>query len=63
VSGESGVLVPPGDSAALATAIGELAAEPGKRRALGEEAARRALDYTVYAVGAGYRALLAEVIA
>ncbi|MCR6712150.1 MAG: glycosyltransferase [Demequina sp.] len=63
VPAESGVLVPPGDYEALATAIGELAADPGKRRALGEAAARRALDYTVDAVGAGYRALLAEVIA
>jgi glycosyltransferase involved in cell wall biosynthesis len=61
--GESGVLVEPGNPAALATAIGELAADPARRRALGEAAARRALDYTVDAVGAGYRALLKEVTA
>ena len=62
IPGESGVLVPPGNVAALATAIGELAADPGRRRALGEAAARRAHDYSVEAVGASYRALLAEVM-
>jgi len=59
--GESGVLVPPGDVAALAIAIGELAADPAQRRALGEAAKARAQLYSVESVGAGYRQLLHEV--
>lgn len=35
LTGETGVLVPPGDAAALATAIGELLGEPARARALG----------------------------
>ncbi|MGC4175308.1 glycosyltransferase [Demequina sp.] len=62
VSGESGLLVPPGDAGVLAAAISELAADPSQRRALGEAAAIRARGYSVEAVGAGYRALLHEVI-
>jgi glycosyltransferase involved in cell wall biosynthesis len=60
--GESGVLVPPGDVAALATAIGELAGDPARRRALGSGAKVRAATYSIDAVGAGYRALLSEVM-
>jgi colanic acid/amylovoran biosynthesis glycosyltransferase len=63
IDGESGVLVAPGDAATLAAAIGELAANPAQRRALGEAAKVRAGAYSVEAVGAGYRALLHEVIA
>lgn len=37
-SGENGLLVPPGDPAALAAAIEELAAEPGRLRVMGEAA-------------------------
>ena len=59
--GVSGMLVPAGDSAALATAIGEVSADAGKRRALGEAARVRAAAYSVEAVGAGYRKLLGEV--
>jgi glycosyltransferase involved in cell wall biosynthesis len=63
VPGESGVLVPPGDVNALATALRELAADPARRRALGLAAAARARNYSVEAVGAGYLALLAVVVA
>jgi len=63
VDGISGVLVPPGDHAALAATIRELAADPAQRRALGDAAASRARDYSVEAVGEGYRELLREVIA
>ena len=63
VDGESGVLVPAGDARALADALGELAANPGKRRALGAAAAVRAGNYSVEAVGARYRELLREVTA
>lgn len=63
VDGVSGRLVAPGDPASLAAAIGDLAADPAKRRALGEAAAARAQEYSVEAVGAGYRALLREVLA
>ena len=63
VDGTSGVLVPPGDHAALAATIRELAADPAQRRALGDAAASRARDYSVEAVGEGYRELLREVIA
>jgi glycosyltransferase involved in cell wall biosynthesis len=41
-SGETGVLVPPGDADALAGAIRELADDPDRRRALGRAAAEEA---------------------
>jgi glycosyltransferase involved in cell wall biosynthesis len=41
VHGESGLLVPPGDAAALATAITALLADDARRIRLGEEAAER----------------------
>jgi rhamnosyl/mannosyltransferase len=40
--GETGLVVPPGDAAALHAAIGELLADPGRRADLGRAAARRA---------------------
>lgn len=42
--GAEGLLVPPGDVAALAAALGELAGAPGKRAALGEAAYARLTD-------------------
>ncbi|MGH9067857.1 MAG: glycosyltransferase family 4 protein, partial [Acidimicrobiales bacterium] len=42
--GSTGVLVPPGDPAALARAIDELLADPSKAARLGEAARRRAMD-------------------
>lgn len=62
IDGVCGVLVAPGDAAALAAAIGELAAKPARRRALGEAARARAGEYSLDAVGAGYRALLRGVM-
>ena len=40
--GETGILVPPGEPAALAAAIGALIADPARRRRLGEAGRRRA---------------------
>lgn len=42
--GRSGRLVPPGDPAALAAALGQLARDPAERRRLGEGARRRVQD-------------------
>jgi glycosyltransferase involved in cell wall biosynthesis len=54
--GRSGLLVPPEDAAALAGALGELAADPERRRSMGL-AARRELEqhFTIEKVGAAYR--------
>lgn len=60
---ETGVVVPPDDPAALAGALARLAAEPELRARLGAAARERAQQYSVEAVGAGYRALLDEVVA
>ena len=45
LNGETGLLVPPGDSAALATAIGTLAARPADAQAMGARGKRRALQW------------------
>ncbi|HEY5726409.1 MAG TPA: glycosyltransferase, partial [Methylomirabilota bacterium] len=50
-----GALVPPGDVAALASAIGRLLDRPDEARALGEAARRRAVDR--YSFEAARRAL------
>ena len=42
--GVTGRLVPPGDAAAFSDAVLELLADPGRRRAMGEAAARRARE-------------------
>lgn len=62
--GVNGILVPPADSAALGRAIAELAADAGRRRALG--AAGRALmerEFSIPAMSAAYRDLYREVLA
>jgi type III pantothenate kinase len=42
--GETGLLVPPRDPAALAGALAELLADPDRRRRFGAAARRRAVD-------------------
>lgn len=61
--GENGVLVPPGDGAALARALAALAADPGARARMGAEArrtieARYALSITADSHLRAYRRLL-----
>jgi glycosyltransferase involved in cell wall biosynthesis len=43
--GDTGLLVPPGDPAALATALVELLRDPARRQALGQAAAQRARSF------------------
>jgi len=58
VDGESGVLVPAGDVAALRDALAGLLADPARRAALGRAAAERAELFSVEAIGARYVELL-----
>lgn len=62
-SGRSGVLVRPDDVDALARSLEVLADDAELRAALGAAARDRARAYSVEAVGEGYRALFATVIA
>jgi glycosyltransferase involved in cell wall biosynthesis len=62
--GETGLLVPPHDIAALATAIAELAADAGLRRRMGEAARARVLaEFGEDAVAAQTLTLLRSVLA
>lgn len=63
LDGDSGLLVPPGDPAALAATLDGLLADPDRRAKLGAAARARAEEFSVAAVGARYRALLHEVAA
>jgi glycosyltransferase involved in cell wall biosynthesis len=60
--GEAGVLVPPGDSRALADAICELLENPSGARALGEAGRRRAPRYSAEAMIAALTKLYHEVV-
>jgi N-acetyl-alpha-D-glucosaminyl L-malate synthase BshA len=61
-SGETGLLVPPGDADALARGIEALLREPERRHALGEAAQRRAKDtFSAAAIVPQYEALYRRV--
>jgi glycosyltransferase involved in cell wall biosynthesis len=61
LDGDSGLLVPPGDAAALAATLDDLLGDPEKRAKLGAAARARSEEFSVAEVGARYRALLREV--
>lgn len=61
--GREGLLVEPGDADALAAAIAALAADPARRRALGEAARARVAEFSEPAVIARLAGLYAEVAA
>lgn len=66
VEGETGLLVPPRDSAALAQALGELVNSPQRRRALGQAGRARVEERFTFRGAARqmeelYRALLADL--
>ena len=63
LDGDSGLLVPPGDAAALAAALEELLGDPEKRAKLGTAARARSEEFSVDTVGARYRSLLRDVVA
>jgi glycosyltransferase involved in cell wall biosynthesis len=61
--GTAGVLVPPGDAAAVARAVMSLAENPVRHHALREVAARRAREFTWAAVAQKVRVIYDDVIA
>ncbi|HLI23565.1 MAG TPA: glycosyltransferase [Acidimicrobiales bacterium] len=64
VDGETGLLVPPRQPAALATAIGDLLASPGRRAAMGASGAERARRlYSWEVIAAHTEAVYMEVAA
>ena len=60
VVGDAGILVPPRDGEALASALRRLLADPAERRRLGEAARRRAARFTWAAAARAMRAVYAE---
>jgi glycosyltransferase involved in cell wall biosynthesis len=62
VAGDAAVVVAPGEVAALAAAIGDLAADDERRRVLGAAAAARAAGFTWEATAAGYRHALERAL-
>ena len=61
VDGETGLLVPPGDVGALATALEKLLTDGTLRSTLGAAASRRAESFSVSSIGRRYTSLLDEV--
>ena len=60
-TGRDGTLVPPGDVGGLTAAIGELVADPARRRAYAAEALTTAAAYEPAEIGARWEALLDEL--
>jgi glycosyltransferase involved in cell wall biosynthesis len=60
--GCDGLLVPPEDTSALAAALGELMADPERRRAYGVAARATARAYDPAAVAARWDALMEELV-
>jgi len=64
IDGETGLVVPPGDAAALRAAMGRLWNDPALARAMGRNAAQRFEQvFTSTQMAAGYAALYREVLA
>jgi glycosyltransferase involved in cell wall biosynthesis len=61
--GRYGVLVPPGDPAALADAIDRLLADPDRARSLAAAGPERAAAFTAEQSGAAYVAMLTDLLA
>src|SRR5581483_746525 len=62
--GEQGLLVPPGDDAALAHALGKVLLDPNLRARLGEAARRRAeAEFTIERMADRYERLYADALA
>jgi glycosyltransferase involved in cell wall biosynthesis/O-antigen/teichoic acid export membrane protein len=62
VLGEAGVLVPPADAAALATALGELLADTARREELARRGRERAQQFSLESMLAGYEAVYGELL-
>jgi glycosyltransferase involved in cell wall biosynthesis len=63
VWGEAALFVPPEDGGALRAALGELMADPARRRELAARAGRKAREYTPERTAAGYLAAYRELLA
>jgi glycosyltransferase involved in cell wall biosynthesis len=61
VDGVTGLLVPPGDTAALGAAIGRVAAGPRLRRSMGDAARERARQFDPQVIASRWEELFAEL--